>query len=319
MSRTGLFLIALLLLALLAPACQRTPSGAANGTPVVVASTTMLHDLVRQLGGTDVQAECIMTPGTDPHLYQPRPSDAALVGRSQLVVRNGLGLEGWIDDLLANAGGERPTVTATTGVTPLEHDGTPDPHFWFDVEAWAVAAENVHVGLLGAREWDAATRERLAARHQAYQAHLEALHAWVEAQWAQVPETRRVLVTSHDAFAYHGAAYGVQVVSVQGVSTVQEASPRDVIGVVEAVRQRSIPMVFGETSVNGGLIEQVAREAGVPVGGPLYSDSLGAPDSPAATYTGMMVENVCMIVTGLGAPCDRASVPALPSEGSAQP
>lgn len=302
-SRRRSLLAGALVLALVAASGCRAPSDAVDDRPLVVASTTMIEDLARALAPDAVRVEGIMEPGGDPHLYQPTPSDARLVAGSDLVLRNGLHLEGWIDDLLANAGGSRAIITVSDGVDPIHMEGFAggvDPHIWFDVALWRTAASNTADALaeLVAGDPDAVAQVR--ERHAAYDARLEALDEWVRTTVATIPQERRVLITSHDAFNYFGRAYGLDVRGIQGISTEQEASQRDVADVVDLVRARSLPAVFVETSVNPGLVRQVARETGVEVLGPLYSDSLGAPDGPAATWLGMLTENVRLVTEGLG-------------------
>ncbi len=299
-------LVALCALLTFISACRPSTSTPTNEAPLVVATTTMLADLVANIGGEAVNARSIIAPGSDPHLYQPLPADVMLVGRSALVVRNGLHLEGWIDDLLTNAGGERSLVTASDTIAPLEVNGATDPHFWFDASLWRVAADNVAQGLLTTlpEPEHAAIRRRLAQ----FAERCDELHSWAQAQVQSLPEERRVLVTSHDAFAYFGRAYGLQVHSVQGISTQQEASQRDVLNVIALVRQAQLPAVFGETSVSSALIEQVARQTDAELLGPLYSDSLGAPGSGADTWEAMFVFNVCTVVDGLGGVCDRGAL-----------
>lgn len=274
-----------------------------DGRPVVVATTTMLEDMVRQIGGEHVQARGIMTPGADPHLYQPRPSDARLVAQSQMVVISGLHLEGWIENLVRHAGGERPVVVASERVEPIRMENSPggvDPHFWFDIRAWRLASETVGealVALVGADgEEGRAVRQNL----ERYLSELDRLHAWIGEQLATIPAEQRVLITSHDAFNYFGRAYAIEVEAIQGISTEQEASQRDVVNMIEVTRRRNVQAVFIETSVNPALIRQVARESGAKVEGPLYSDSIGTADSPARTFVGTVVENVRMITQGLG-------------------
>jgi ABC-type Zn uptake system ZnuABC Zn-binding protein ZnuA len=284
-------------------ACDRAPAADGDDRPVVVASTTMLADLTEQIGGEDVRVEGIMSPGGDPHLYQPTPSDARLVADSDLVIKSGLYLEGWIDDLLDNAGGERPEVVASDGVEVIRMEDFPggvDPHFWFDLAAWEVAAKNVGEALVELVGPDTEEGERIAKRTREHIAEIERLDAWVHQQLETVPDRQRVLITSHDAFNYFGRAYDIDVIGIQGISTEQEASQRDVANVIERVRESNAPAVFVETSVNPALIKQVARETGAEVAGPLYSDSIGAADGPAATFTGTIVENVRMITEALG-------------------
>jgi ABC-type Zn uptake system ZnuABC Zn-binding protein ZnuA len=302
--------VLLLLLPLSLLGCQRAPADneQASGAILVVSTTTMLADLVAVLGGNAVDSRSIIAVGSDPHLYQPLPADAMLIARSGLVVRNGLHLEGWIDDLLANAGGVRALVTASDGVDTIEAGGAVDPHFWFDASLWKVAAGNVHEGLRGvipAEEHDA-----LQTRLRAFEARCDVLHQWATEQVQSLPEAQRVLVTSHDAFAYFGRAYQMDVHAVQGISTQQEASQRDVLDVISVVRERHLPAVFGETSVSAALIEQVARQTDAELLGPLYSDSLGTPESDAATWEDMFIYNVCAIINGLGGECAPPQVQA---------
>lgn len=263
------------------------------------ATTTMITDLVREIGGEHVEVSGIMKPGGDPHLYQPTPADAQLVARSQIVFVNGLHLEGWIDRLVENAGGERPVVVVSKGIEaqadPFKK-GYPDPHIWFNVGHWVTAAENVRDGLIKADPAHQAAYEKEAAR---YIRELRTLDQWVKAEVNRLPENRRHLITSHDAFNYFGKAYGFQVKGVQGISTESEAGARDVAEIVDHIRRHRIPAIFVETSVNPQLIEQISRETGAKIGGTLYSDSLGPQDSPASTYVGMVKENVRMIVEAL--------------------
>lgn len=291
----------LVLATLLLLGCQPSNTPDASTKPHVVVTTTMLGDLTRQLAGEDAEVVTIMTPGGDPHLYQPRPSDAQAVARSALVVVNGLHLEGWIERLLKNAGGQREIIVASQGVDVIVSKDAPggvDPHFWFDVSAFAAATHNVERGLQNILPDDA--DQRVAERAKNYRERLGRLHAWAQSSTATIPDTSRVLVTSHDAFGYFGRAYGLDVVGIQGVSTEQEASQRDVANVIDLVRQKHLPAVFIEASVNPGLVEQVSRETKASALGPLYSDSLGGEGSGAHTYEGMVVTNVRLITTALG-------------------
>lgn len=287
-------------------ACTRDGGGAGGldeERPLVVATTTMLTDLAATLGGEAVRVEGIMQPGGDPHLYQPTPADARRLARSALVVTSGLGLEGWIDDLVRNAGGTRPVVVASRGIEPIRMAGTTqgvDPHFWFDLQLWRRAARTVGEALAELVAHDPEAAAGVRARLADYEAQLEALDAWVRASLASIPEGQRVLVTSHDAFNYFGRAYGVEVVGIQGISTESDASQRDVINVIEIVRRRRAPAVFVETSVNPALVRRVAAETGARLAGPLYSDSIGAEDSPAGTFVGTVAENVRLITEALG-------------------
>ena len=271
--------------------------------PRVIATTTMLADAARQIGGDAIEVHSIMRPGGDPHLYQPTPSDAKSVYTSHLVLTSGLHLEGWLEELVKNAGGERPVKVASRSIEPIRMEGSPggvDPHFWFDLGAWHTASGNVTDALLDLVGAESEQGRAIAQRGETYRARIKALDGWTKAQLDTVPKTQRVLITSHDAFNYLGRAYDIDVVGIQGVSTDQAASQRDVVNIIETVRSRHVPTIFIESSINPALIEQVASETGVKTAGPLYSDSLGLPGSGAETYEGMIVENITQIVSGLG-------------------
>jgi ABC-type Zn uptake system ZnuABC Zn-binding protein ZnuA len=288
----------LLLIAVLAlcAACNRS-SRQQSG---IVATTTMLGDMVAQLVGTDIEIKTLIAPGADPHIYRPTPAHAASVAGSQMVVMNGLHLEGWADALINNAGGERASVVAGDGVNVHqagEFVGGVDPHFWFDVIEWRDSSQRVAAAI--AAEWPEHA-ESITERAESYAVRLEALDVWTRTSIATIPEEHRVLVTSHDAFNYFGRAYEIEVVGIQGISTQSEPSQRDVAIVIDTIRESGAPAVFAETSVNPTLIQRVASETGVPVAGALYSDSVGAPGSGAETYEGMIVANVRSIVGGLG-------------------
>lgn len=298
--RVFIFSMALLVLS----GCDKKKSATSDDKrPLIVTTTTMLTDLTRQLGGDVVRVEGIVKPGSDPHLYQPTPQDARLVASSQMVVKSGLNLEGWIDDLLENAGGTRPIVDASTRVKPIKMEGKAggvDPHFWFDLEAWSDATRYVGSAMISLVGKDTPEADIIRKRLESYLQQIGRLDVWVRDQLMGIPSQHRVLVTSHDAFAYFGRAYKIEVVSAQGISTEQKASQRDLANLIEKVKKQHVKAVFSETSVNPALIEQVARETDATVKGPLYSDSIGAPDGPASTFVGTVAENIRIIVESLG-------------------
>lgn len=292
----GLLVLAFLTSAVLG--CK--PPKEERETRRVIATTTMIADLAREIGGDRIEVTSIMEPGGDPHTYQPVPSDSKAVARSELVLINGLMLEGWIEDLVRNAGGDQPVVAVSDGVETLDdpaYEGNPDPHIWFSVPRWKQAAINVRDALI---EIDPEGAEGYRERTAAYLEELDALDDWVRSEIGRLPEARRHLVTSHDAFQYFGEEYGVEVMAVQGISTTSEASAAELRDVVDHVREHDIPAIFVESSVNPKLIEQVERETGVEIGGTLHSDSLGPWDGPAGTYVGMVRSNVSTFVEALG-------------------
>lgn len=291
------------LVVLLTAACQSPQRGVDRSVLHVTTTTTMLRDLVAVLGGSRVEVESLVGVGADPHVFQPKPSSARAVAQSDLVVISGLGLEGWIEDLVRNAGGKREIIVASDGVEPIRMDEFKDgvdPHFWFDPSLWAIAATNVASALDRAFVQDTEAQKAIGKNLQAYFKQLEQLKGWTQQQLSSVAADRRVLVTSHDAFNYLGRAFDFEVVGIQGLSTESEASQRDLARVIDQVRKQEIPAVFVESSVNPALIRQVARETGVKVLGPLFSDSLGDLDGKAGTYLGMFSENVRIVTEGLG-------------------
>lgn len=296
-----LLVIALALVTLMSSGCKpsaetTTPQ---NKVPVVVTTTTMLTDLAREIGGDKLDIQGLLTPGGDPHLYKPTPGDAKLIARSDLVLTHGLKLEGWMDNLVRNVGGESEVVVTTSGIKPYsdpQKTGYPDPHSWHDVSLWQKQAENVCTAFVGL---DPANAETYRSRKATYLKTLKTLDDWVKLEVAKIPASKRYLVTSHDAFRYFGERYGLKVVAVQGVSTDSEAGARDIARVVELVRSQKIPAVFIESSVSPKLVEQISRETGAKVGGILYSDALGAAGSGAANYEGMIRANTALIVKGL--------------------
>ena len=275
------------------------PEKKPNAKPIVISTTTMLNDLVNQIGGDSIVASSIMTPGGDPHLYQPTPKDVKVIAKSDLVVVSGLNLEGWIDDLVRNASSNKTVIVASRGIDPIKMDNTygVDPHFWFDLSLWRIAAKNVADALMNIVP--ETEKKKIAANFKRYLLKIESVEKQCLELIASIPEDQRVLVTSHDAFAYFGRAFKIEVVAIQGVSTEQEASNRDVINVIETIKKRGLKSVFIETSVNPALVKQVAKETGAKLSGPLYSDSIGVPSSEANTFLNAVLTNTKMIVRGL--------------------
>lgn len=302
-TRRGLALLPILA----AVAACGTDSGPGAGPPRVLATTNLVADTARRLGGAEVRVESLMGPGVDPHLYKPSESDVRRLSEADLILYSGLHLEGKMADLLERLGRERPVVAVTTALpeselrAPPEFKGQHDPHVWFDVAMWSRTVDTV-AAALGRLVPD--ERARFEERAKVYRAELAELDGWVRGRMAEIPVERRVLVTAHDAFGYFGRAYDVQVVGLQGISTLSEAGLADVERVVDLVASRKIPAIFVESSVPRRSIEAVqaavrAKGGNVEIGGQLFSDSLGPVDGPAGTYPGMVKANVDTIVAAL--------------------
>lgn len=275
--------------------------------PRVVATTTIVADLVRQVAGDAVEVDCLMGPGVDPHSFKATPRDADRLARADLVIASGLHLEGKLAALLDRLA-RRKRVVAVAEAIPKDRlikvaEDLHDPHVWFDPTLWATCATAVIDPLA---EIVPAARPRFEAAAAEYRERLLGLHQAVRDRIATIPESRRVLVTSHDAFRYFGRAYALEVVGIQGTSTESEAGLNDINRLVDLVVSRGVPAVFVETSVadrNVTALREGARAQGhvVRLGGRLYSDALGGPESDAATLEAALRANVDVLVAGLGA------------------
>ena len=283
-----------------------------DGPPRVVATTTMLADLVRALAGEDFEVAGLMAPGVDPHTYEMPARAIALIRGADAVIYNGHLLEGKMSDLLEPLAAQGKAVVAVAEGLPAESlirpegfEDTADPHVWGDVKLWKSAIVPVMEALQSLRPDRA---EAIAGRAAAYAAELDALDAWIRERIARLPEGNRLIMTSHDAFNYFGRAYGIEVIGVQGISTASEAGIADIVGAVDLIKSRGVKAIFVESSVSRATIERIAKDAGVAIGGELYSDSCGpAGEMDSAdgeswdvgTYIGMMKHNVNAIVQAL--------------------
>jgi ABC-type Zn uptake system ZnuABC Zn-binding protein ZnuA len=291
----------------------------ASGDPLsVVASFSILGDLVRQVGGNAIQVTSLIGPGVDAHTYDPAPADLVALSEADIIFENGLGFEPWLDGFFASAQPAATRIVVSDGITPREiggedtgHDeaggahegedghGAFDPHVWHDVANAIVMTENIRDALVAADPANAAQYEANAA---AYVAELEALDAAIREQVATLPAERRRLVTSHDTFGYFADAYGFDVVgTVLGSLSTEVADPaaRDVAALIAEIEAAGVPAIFAENVANPDLIASIAAEAGVELAPPLYTDALGPEGSPGATYMGMMRSNVETIVSAL--------------------
>ncbi len=269
---------------------------------IVVCSTTQTADFARQIVGDDWQVICVLAAGQDPHRYETRIEDSALIKKADLCVQNGWHLEGgeWMEKLAANAGKE--LVTCVTGVQPLLIDESgqqvKDPHAWFDPANAAIYVRNIKDSVC---RLDPENAHKFENRARLYLGQLNALNNWINSQVVQIPANQKVLVTHHDAFGYFCQAYKFKSESPAGWSTEEmgEISTERRQVVVKTIREFGVRSIFVETSLDNRLITEIAREAGVEVGGKLYSDAMGPVDSAGETYIGMMRENVLTIVDAL--------------------
>lgn len=286
-----------LLLSPLALAASPAWPQAPSARPLrVVASFSILADLLRNVGGSAIELTTLVGPNADAHVFEPSPADARRLSEAELVVVNGLGFEGWLDRLVRASGYRGPVLTASAGITPRMQGAAPDPHAWQDLAHAASYVVDLRDALMKARPAHAsAIRERSTS----YLRRLAALDADVRASFAVIPRERRRVITSHDAFGYFGAAYGIEFLAPQGMSTDSEASAAAVARLIEQIRRQGVRAVFVENISNPRLVERIAREGGATVGGRLYSDALSAPGSEADTYLKLFAHNAATLAAGM--------------------
>lgn len=275
----------------------------------VVASFSILGDMVAEVGGDRVSVSTLVGPDGDAHVYAPTPTDAQTIAGAGLVVVNGLGFEGWLDRLIEASEYKGPVAVATEGVAAIDMTeeghtddaqghghGASDPHAWQSVDNAKIYVSNIVAALIAA---DPAGEEVYSANATAYLAELSGVDADIRAAIAALPDTRRAVVTSHDAFGYFVNAYGLTFHAPEGVSTESEASAADVAALITQMKAEAIPAVFMENISDPRLLEQITAETGAKVGGTLFSDALSGPDGPASTYLDMMRHNVATLTAAL--------------------
>ncbi|MGA9539735.1 MAG: metal ABC transporter substrate-binding protein [Methyloceanibacter sp.] len=279
-----------------------------------VASFSILGDMVKNVGGDRVEVVELVGPDGDGHTYSPTPADAKTLASAQIFIVNGLGFEGWMERLEKSSGFKGKKVVASTGVQPIKvedehedhdkhgkdshedhagghhhHHGDTDPHAWQSLTNGAIYVANIRDGLIAA---DPDGKAMYEANAEKYLAALKKEDVAVKAAIAALPEARRKVITSHDAFGYFGEAYGLEFMAPEDVSTESEPSAKDVAEIIRQIRKERIPAIFMENITNPKLVEQISRDTGARIGGTLYSDALSGPNGPAPTYLHMFKHNV---------------------------
>jgi len=263
----------------------------------VVASFSILGDLVRNVGGTGVEVTTLVGPDSDAHVYSPTPAAAKKIADARLIIVNGLGFEGWLPRLVQSSGGKAKIVTATDGIAPLRLGNDADPHAWQSVGNAKVYVANIRNALSAA---DPANTERYRTNADAYLAKLDALEREVRDAVARLQPARRKVISTHNAFGYFAAAYGIEFIAPLGVSTESEPSARDLAKIITQVKQAKIPAVFLENITDPRLVQRISAETGARVGGTLYSDGLTGEKGDAPTYIDMVRHNIKALTRALG-------------------
>ncbi len=268
----------------------------------VIATTTFLADLARNIAGPEITVESLMPIGGDPHIYDPVPGDARKIAEADLILRNGLTLEGWLNEMIENSGTLAAIATLTDGVQPIQssdHANAYDPHAWMDVQNAIRYCENIRNALIRLDPQNAAGYE---ARFLAYRSELEALDAYILSEMLKIPSEQRILATSHDAFRYYGNRYGLRVESVLGTSTDAEVRIEDYNHLAGQIQDFHVPALFIESTINPKLLQELAASLGIRIGGKLFADSLGDEESGADTFVKMLGQNTNLIVAALRLP-----------------
>jgi manganese/zinc/iron transport system substrate-binding protein len=303
----GILLLSLVLLSACGPVQARAEADFSTRPIRAVATTGMVADIVKNVGGERVQVITLMGPGVDPHLYKASEGTVIKLAEADVVFYTGLHLEAQMAKVFDRMQGQGISIAVSDGIDPAlllsppEFEGNYDPHIWFDGSLWMQAAETVREAF---SEMDPSHASIYQSNARVYLGQLEELDRYVRSQAARVPPQQRVLITAHDAFNYFGRAYGFEVRGLQGISTAAEASTADVQTLVTFIADRRIPALFVESSVPQRNVEAVqaavrARGFEVVIGGSLYSDAMGDPGTPDGTYIGMVRHNIDTIVGAL--------------------
>jgi zinc/manganese transport system substrate-binding protein len=270
----------------------------------VAASFSVLGDMVRQVGGERVEVTSFVGPNGDAHVYEPTPGDTRTLAAAPILVVNGLGLEGWMSRLEKSSGFKGTVVTATTGVKTRqmeeeEHGSThkiTDPHAWQSLANGRIYVRNILAGLIAA---DPAGKDAYEANAKKFLAEIDEVEKLVRDSIAKLPPGHRKIITTHDAFGYFGATYGMEFIAPEGVSTDSEASAKDVAKIIRQIKAEKVPAVFLENVTDHRLLDQIAHETGAKLGGTLYSDALSEANGPAATYLDMFRHNIRTLAAAL--------------------
>jgi zinc/manganese transport system substrate-binding protein len=289
MNRRQLFAAAAAFAAMLGSA-----AGAQAAAPMKVsASFSIIGDMVKEVSGNRVEVFTFVGPNGDAHVYEPTPADAKELSESKILFINGLGLEGWMTRLENSSGFKGTVVTASKGVAPREmvedEKATTDPHAWQSLANARIYVANIRDALIAA---DPEGKGAYEANANKFLDGIATMDTKVKEAVAKLPPERRRIITTHDAFGYFGAAYGLEFIAPKGVSTESEASAKDVAKIIRQIKKEKIPAVFLENVTNSRLLDQIAKETGAKIGGTLYSDALSPPDGPAGTYLDMFRNNI---------------------------
>jgi ABC-type Zn uptake system ZnuABC Zn-binding protein ZnuA len=262
----------------------------------------MISDMTKNIAGELVDIKTVVPIGGDPHIYEPTPGDAQMIANADLILKNGLTFEGWLNELIEYSGTKARVVTVTEGIeaiTSLIYQNASDPHAWMDVSNALTYIKNIKNALIQLDSINATTYQQ---NFDIYYKKLVDLDNYIEQRIQEIPKGKNILITSHDAFQYYGKRYGIRLESVLGVSTDADVQTADMIRLNKVIKESGVPALFIESTINPKILEQLAADNHISIGGKLYADSIGDKDSPAPSYYDMLKHNTDVIVNALSAP-----------------
>jgi ABC-type Zn uptake system ZnuABC Zn-binding protein ZnuA len=266
---------------------------------LVVATASMIADMAKNIAGDKAIVECIVPIGGDPHTYTSTPRDVKLVAAADLILKNGLTFEGWLSELIDNSGTKGETILVTNGVKVIEsakYKNSTDPHAWMDATNGYVYIQNIRDALI---KIDPTNKAFYESQHDLYRKQLEETHQYIHDLIQTIPAERRILITSHDAFQYYGRQYGIRLEAIMGISTDVDVQTSDMVRLNKVIKESGVPAIFMESTINPKLLQQLAADNNITIGGELYADSIGDEESPAPSYIAMLRHNTEVIAKAL--------------------
>lgn len=270
-----------------------------NAQEKLTATASIMQDMVQNICEGVFEVDVIVPIGGDPHIYDPTPSDALKISESDMIFKNGLTFEGWLEKLIKNSGSQAQEVLMTKGIPAIKslvYENSADPHAWMDVLHAKKYVQNAYEALCKRYPQHV---EAFTKNHDRYQKELDDLHQWITEEIKKIDPQKRVLVTSHDAFQYFGRRYGLELFSLLGTTTDAEIQTSDIIRVNKIIKEKNLPAIFIESTINPKVMKQLATDNGIAIGGELFADSLGDPESGASSYIAMLRHNTKTLVEGL--------------------
>jgi len=282
--------------------CTVAVSVHSQDKPKVLSTASMMNDMAKNIGGEHFSYQVIVPIGSDPHLYEPTPRDARACHSASIILMNGLTFEGWLAKLIANSGTNAQIHTITEGVVAIESErytNATDPHAWMSAANGLIYSQNIRDAFIA---FMPEKEQEFRANYTRYKAEIESLDQFISRKISSIPEEKRILITSHDAFQYYGRRYRIRLEAILGTSTDADVQTSDVQRLNEVIRGTAVPAVFIESTISPRLLGQIAKDNGIVIGGKLYADSLSEEDGPAGTYLKMLRYNTDVIYEGLMLP-----------------